>query len=237
MPPLMNIPTIFDWLTRFEFLRGLPAVYLVLLTAVFIILVWDWRLALIGLAGQYLLAGLLFVDILDPRLAMIKVLVGLFNCLILTITAGQVNWGRLPPDVTLEEMSQLEPVQRIQVGPLRVPANVPARLLWAAVMLVVVLVVAGRPSYQLVAVDENLAYLNLAVYALVAMGVLGLTLTTDPFQAGIGALMFLMGFELFYGVLEQSNTVLATLAAVNLIVTIAVAYLTQARFSFKAILD
>ena len=233
----MNIPTIFDWFTRFDFLRGLPAVYLVLLTAVFIIIVWDWRLALVALAGQYLVAGLLFADIFDPRLAMVKVLVGLFNCLILTITAGQVNWGRLPTDVTLEEMSQLEPVQRVQLGRFRVLANVPLRLFLAAAMLVVVLVVAGRPSYQLMAVDESLSYLNLAVYALVAMGLLGLSLTTDPLQAGIGALLFLLGFELFYGALEQSGTMLTALAAINLAVTVAIAYLTQARFAFKAMMD
>lgn len=233
----MNIPTIFDWLTRFEFMRGWPAVYLVLLTAVFIVVVWDWRLALIALAGQYLVVGLLFTDILDPRLALVKVLVGLFNCLILTITAGQVNWGRLPPDVTLDEMTQLEPVRRVQLGAFRVPANVPLRLFLAAAMLLVVLVVARRPSYQLVAVDESLAYLNLAVYALVAMGLLSLSLNTDPLQAGMGALMFLTGFELFYGALDQSGTMLAALAAVNLVVTVAIAYLIQARFAFKAMVD
>ena len=233
----MNIPTILDWLTRFDFLRGLPAVYLVLLTAVFIIVVWDWRLALIALAIQYLMSGLLFVDILDPRLAWVKVVVGLFNCLILTITAGQVNWGRLPPDVTLAEMTQLEPVRRVQIGAFRVPANVPLRLFLAAAMLIVVLVVAERPSYQLVAVDDSLAYLNLAVYALVALGLLGLSLTTDPLQAGLGALMFLTGFELFYGVLAQSSPVLAALAAINLVMTVAISYLTQARFSFKAMVD
>jgi hypothetical protein len=233
----MNLPTIFDWLARLEFVRGLPAVYLVLVTAVLIVVTWDWRLALSALAGQYLVAGLLFADILDPRLAMVKVLVGLFVCIILTITAGQVNWGHLPVDVTSAETRQLEPVRRVQLGPFRVPADVPLRLFLAAVMLLVVLVVAGRPSYHLLAVDQSLDYLNLAVYALVAMGLLGLSLTTDPFQAGIGALMFLTGFELFYGVLAQSGTILAALATVNLVVTVAIAYLTQARYAFTAMVE
>ena len=56
--------TIFDWLERFEFLRGLPAVYLVLLTAVLIIVAWDWRIVLFSLAAHYLLTGVLFVDVL-----------------------------------------------------------------------------------------------------------------------------------------------------------------------------
>jgi hypothetical protein len=233
----MNPPTIFDWLARLEFMRGLPAVYLVLLTAVIIVITWDWRLALIALAGQYLVAGLLFVDILDPRLAIVKVLVGLFVCLILAITAGQVNWGRLPEDVTSVEVAQLEPVRRVQLGPLRVPADVPLRLFLAAGMLLVVLIVAGRPSYHLLAVDQSLDHLNLAVYALVAMGLLGLSLTTEPLQAGLGALMFLTGFELFYAVLAQSSTILAALAAVNLVIAVAIAYLTQARYAFTATVD
>lgn len=233
----MNIPTIFDWLARLEFMRGLPAVYLVLLTAVIIVITWDWRLALMALAAQYLAAGLLFVDILDPRLALIKVLVGLFCCLILAITGGQVNWGRLPTDVTLAEMTQLEPVRRVRLGPFRVPADIPLRLGLAAGMLLVVLVVARRPSYQLLTVEASLDYLNLAVYALVALGLLGLSLTTEPLQAGIGALMFLTGFELFYGILAQSGTILAALAAVNLVVTVAIAYLTQARYAFTAMVD
>ena len=233
----MNIPTIFDWLTRLAFLRGWPAAYLILLTAVFIIITWNWRLALIALTVQYLVAGLLFADIFDPRLAMVKVMVGLFNCLILTLTAGQVNWGHLPPDVTLAEMNQLDTTPRVRMDIFYVPANVPLRLFLAAAMLVVVLIVARRPSYQLVVVTEDLAYLNLAVYALVAMGLLGLSLTSDPLQAGMGALMFLIGFELFYGVLEQSGTILAALAAINLVITVAIAYLTQARFAFKAMVD
>jgi hypothetical protein len=168
---------------------------------------------------------------------MVKVLVGLFNCLILTITAGQVNWGRLPVDVTAEEMSQLEPVRRVRLGPWQVPANVPWRLLLAAGMLLVVLVVAQRPSYSLLAVDESLNYLNLAVYALVALGLLGLSLTTEPLPAGLGALMFLTGFELFYSVLDQSGAMLAALAVVNLVVTVTIAYLTQARYAFTAMVD
>lgn len=231
------MPTIFEWLARLEFMRGLPAVYLILLTAVIIVITWDWRLALMALAGQYLVAGLLFVDILDPRLAMVKVLVGLCVCIILAITAAQVNWGRLPPDVTAAEVIQLEPMRRVKLGPFHVPANVPLRLFLTAGMLLVVLVVAGRPSYQLVAVDESLNYLNLAVYATVALGLLGLSLTTEPLLAGMGALMFLTGFELFYSVLDQSGTVLAALAAINLIVTVAIAYLMQARYAFTAIVD
>jgi hypothetical protein len=53
----------------------------------------------------------------------------------------------------------------------------------------------------------------------------------------MGALMFLTGFELFYSALDQSGTMLAALAAVNLVVAIAIAYLIQARYAFTAMVD
>jgi len=63
----------------------------------------DWRLALFTLIVQYLAASLLFVDLLDPRLAIIKLFVGMFVCLILYMTARQVDYGRLPNDLTAAE--------------------------------------------------------------------------------------------------------------------------------------
>ena len=95
----MNLPTVFDWLDRLDFLRGVPAAYGVLLTAVLILVAWDWRLTLLALMAQYGIVGFLFVDLLDARLVNIKVLAGFFACLMLYLTARQVNWGRLPADV------------------------------------------------------------------------------------------------------------------------------------------
>ncbi len=102
----MNIPTIFDWLARSEPLRGYPAVIIILVTASLIALFWDWRLALFALIVQYLDVSLLFADLLDPRLAVIKLLVGMFVCLILYMTARQINYGRVPDGLTAKESRQ-----------------------------------------------------------------------------------------------------------------------------------
>jgi hypothetical protein len=233
----MSFPTLFDWLERFAFLRGYPAAYLVLLTAVVVIMAWDWRPALLGLAGQYLFAGLLFVDVLDPRLAIIKVLVGLFVCLILYMTARQVNWGRLPVDVTSEEVARLEQERRIRIGPYLLPTTMPFRIFLTLMMILVVVTLAQRPEYQLPFVPESLRHITLAVYALGGLGLLGLGLTWEPLKAGMAVLMFLSGFELFYSALEQSVIMLASLAAVNLVVVLAIAYLVQARHAVMALFD
>jgi len=66
----MTLPTIFDWLDYFSAMRGYPAVYVVLMTAVLVAVAWDWRLSILALMGHYLFAGLLFVDLIDPHLAL-----------------------------------------------------------------------------------------------------------------------------------------------------------------------
>jgi hypothetical protein len=233
----MTFPTIFDLLERFSYLRGIPAATVVLLAAVIIIVVQDWRLSLLALAVQYLFAGLLFVDLLDPRLAIVKVLVGLFVCMILYLTARQVNWGRLPVDVTEAEVAQLNRERRVRVGAYVLPTTTPFRVFVALMMALVVVTLSQRPGYQLPAVPESLGYLNLAVYALAGLGLLTLALTAEPLQAGMGVFMFLSGFELFYSALEQSIGMLAALAAVNLVVALVIAYLTQARHALPALLD
>lgn len=233
----MNFPTIFDVFNQLAFLRGLPATYIALVAAVITIVAWDWRLTLLALAVHYLATGLLFVDVLDPRLATVKMLVGLFACLILYITARQVNWGHLPVDVTPEEAARLSRERRVRVGPYLVPATLSFRIFLVLMMVLVVWTVGQQPPYRLPLVPDSLPYLHLAVYGLVGMGLLRLGLTSEPWQAGIGVLVFLSGFELFYGVLEQSVAVLAVLAAVNLSVVLAVAYLTQARHAIQVLLD
>ena len=227
----MDFPSIFEWLERFAFLRGLPAVYIVLVTAVIVFVAWDWHLSLSALTLQYLVVGLLFVDVLDPRLAIIKVLVGLFISLMLYMTARQVNWGGLPVDVLPEEAVKLGRERQFRLGPLAMSVTLPWRVFLAALLLLVVWFMAQEPLYQLPAVAENLDYLNLAVYTLGGLGLLGLSFSSEPLQAGMGMLMFLLGFELFFSVLEQSVTMLAMLAVVNFVVAVAVAYLTQAWYA------
>lgn len=233
----MSFPTIFDWLERLEGLRGFTAAYAVLITAVLVIIIWDWRIALAALALQYFFAGLLFVDLLDPRLAIVKLLAGWFACLILYVTARQVNWGGRPQDVLPDELSNIAPEKTFQVGPLRLPASLPLRLLLVLLMLWLITSLFQRPNFALPAIADSLSHLSLAILALVVLGLLGLALTSEPLKAGMGVLMFLTGFELFYSALDQSATMLIVLAAVTLALALVVAYLVQMRHAIPALVD
>lgn len=233
----MSFPNIFDWLERLDFLRGYPAAMLVLLTAVIIILSWDWRVSVTALAIQYFAVALLYADILPPQLAIIKLLVGWFVCLILLITARQVHWGGVPDDITPEEEAQFHHIEFVKMGPVRVPKSFPIRTLLVAVAILIIFWWTQWSVTDLPVFADAADYLTLAINTLVGLGLLGLATTTEPLKAGMGLLMFLAGFELFYASLEQAAIIFALLAAVNLVIAVVIAYLTQRQYSVTAIFD
>lgn len=222
---LTEFPTIFDWIERLSFLRGTPAAYVVLITGLVIAVVWDWRLALLALAVQYVAAGLLFVDVLEPRLAIVKLFVGVFICLILYFAARQASM--------LQETEQADQVSA-DTGSADTRSDgesgrgerttLAFRTFLALMVALAALALSGRAGYRLPAVP---AHVNLAIYALAGMGLLLLALTTRPLTAGMGLLMVMSGFELFYNTLDQSTSMLILLAAANMILALTISYLAQ----------
>jgi hypothetical protein len=229
---MVDIPNIFDLLQRFDFLRGEPAVFMILAAALVAFVFRDWRASIFAMMTLYLFSGLLYADLLDPRLAAVKIVVGLFIALILYLTGRQVSWGRLPEDVTPEEALQLQKEKYLRLGKVQLAADVPLRLGLAAVILLLARYLA---QYQPLPVVPD--HLNLAVYGLAGIGLVGLSLMSEPFRAGIGLLTFWSGCDLFYSALEQSSAILALLAAAVLITALVIAYLIQARYAFRALLD
>jgi len=214
---MTDFPTLFDWIERLSFLRGLPAAYVVLITALMIALLWDWRLSLLALTVQYVVTSLLFVDVLEPRLAIVKLFVGLFISLILYFAARQASTSQRPPAGAATEESN-EAAARPERSTLAF------RTFLALMVALAALALSGRAGYRLPAVP---AHVNLAIYGLAGMGLLILALTTRPLAAGMGLLMIMTGFELFYNTLEQSTTTLILLAGANLILALAISYLAQ----------
>ena len=208
----------YDWVGSFQFLSGNVAALLVLATAVFILLIPDVRLALVGLTLQYFALMLLYLDVIDPRLALVKLLVGWFVCLILLVTGRQVHWGRD------------KRTKSVKFGERKVSVTA-VRGVLALVMLGIVWLLAQQDLPFLPMLPD--AAMNLAVYGLVGFGLLGvLTAADDLLRAGMGVLMFLAGLELYTtSRFDQSLAGLAMLAAVNLIVVLVVALLAQKRYT------
>lgn len=227
---MTTLPTIFDWLDFLSAWRGYPAVYVVLITAVLVAVAWDWRLSIFALMLQYLFVGLLYVDLLEPYLAFMKLFVGLFVCLILYFTARQVNWGRLPVDLTPEETRTFQPVRRLKIGKFSMPLTMPMRAWLLAIIALFGLLLSQLPLLRLPLLPEESVYLNTAVWGLAFIGLGGMILADEPLQAGMSLLLFVSGFELFYSGQEPSLSILATLAFINFGIVLTISYLTQIRF-------
>ena len=226
----MSIPTIFDWLERLDPLRGYPAVIILLVTATLVALFFDWRLALFAMIIQYLTVSLLFADLLDPRLAIIKLLVGMFVCLILYMTARQIDYGRMPDNLTEEETARLKQENtRYAIGSWTISRDLAIRSIATVLTLFLLYFITQISSIRLPGVPEELPYINTAILILMGLGLVGLIASRDPIPAGMGLFTFLAGFELYYATLDQSIAMLAALSGLNLAVALAVAYLAQVR--------
>lgn len=226
----MSIPTIFDLLDRLAFLRGTPSVVIALVAALAAVALWDMRLVLPALLIHYLAAGLLFVDILDPRLAFVYTLTGLFVTAIMLVTARQVNWGRPPAGLSAEEMAQLGLASGRKMGPIVITERRLLRLGLAALVLVATLWAGRAAALPLIVVPPELAYIGPAIAGLAGLGLTGLATTTEPLPGGTGLLILLTGFSLFYGFLDQSLVMTIALVMAQLVVALVAGYLAQAHF-------
>lgn len=232
----MEFPTIFDLLDRLAPLRGGPAVVIALLAAAVAVVVWEIGLvrrrasaegALISLAPLafpalllvYLAGGLLLFDVLDPRLAVVYVITGVVIALMLLITGAQTHWGR-------PSRSAVDGARTI--GPLVVSDRALLRLALAVVVLLGALWLARTPDILLTFIPADKGYLEAAIVGLGSLGLVGLAVPADPLPAGIGLLLFLAGFVLFYSLVDPSLIMVVALIVLQLTVALVVAYLAQA---------
>lgn len=225
----MTFPSIFDWLNLFSFWRGYPAAALIAVTAVLIVLFLDWRLSLLALAIQYMAVSLLAFDLLEPHLAIIKLFVGMFVCLILYWTARQVDYGRWPENL-FSGVRWRDTQNLLHLGPVALPRTLALRVLAAALALLLVAALVLLFSFRLPGMPEDLPYINLAALLLMALGVAGIISGGAPLPTGMAVLTFLSGFELYYAALDQSTRTLALLAALNLAAALVIAYWMQRRY-------
>ena len=70
------------------------------------------------------------------------------------------------------------------------------------------------------------ATVTTGVYWLVLAGLVVITLTEDPMKVGHGLLTLLSGFGLFYITLERSLLLIGLWGSVNLLIALAIGYLT-----------
>lgn len=195
-----------------------------LITGTVLVVLEDWRLNLWALLAQYVMVSLLLVRVMPLRVALIKVIVGGLVCMILYLTARHARWRRQPAAAE-------GPYELPSVAPFFdvLPMNVWFRMLVAVLAAVVTHAVGTK--YTLL--DEPVG-ISQACYWLVLTGLLVVVLARDPLKVGMGLLTFQAGFEVLFATLEKGLSVAALLGVINLLVALAVSYLTTAQISYPA---
>lgn len=203
----------------FAFLAGTPALVGLAITALIIYLTSDWRMSLLALLAQYLLAGLVLTGTVRLEVALVKMLVGGSVALILFLSARHLPVRKQNRIAQRGSMRFLG----FHIGWLDGPLSIPLRFL--SIFLVALAIIRLFLGYHLAAVPMNIA---LVACWLVGMGLLGLILSADPMRAAAAVLTILTGFDLAYTQLESSLAVVGFLGACTILGALAFSYLVAA---------
>ena len=229
------MPTLPDVLAKLSFLTTTPAIVGLIVTASLIVIISDWRFSLAALSVQYVLVGLLLTRLIQPQVAVIKVLIGALVCVVLYLTARLVSESSEAPPSEREDAEDghsrrpASPTSNFQLptsktrGETSLP-DLAFRLL--AALFVGLAVYSLSKRYPLPEVPSDI---GLACYWLASLGLLVLMLTEKPLKAGMGLLTLVTGFELFFSVLERSLSVVGFLGIANFLIALAIAYLAASR--------
>lgn len=212
--PVSDLVALLDRLSR---LATPPLLAALTASALLIVLVRNWRIALPALIVQYVLVGIMLARAIDPGVALIKPLAGSLVCMALSIAAQQADTRRAGRGESVA-------IERIRHVAWR---SVPAQVLLRAIAAAVVLTAAFGAAVRF-PLPGDARELGLGAYILISCGVLLIATTAEALSVGIGLLVFLSGVELAYTPLEPSVSVSVLLGLMTLFVGVAIAYLTLA---------
>jgi hypothetical protein len=219
MPPWKEV------LSQLSYLAAWPVFLALMVTAALIVIAHDWRFGLWALLAQYILVSILHLRMLSPELALIKLVVGVLVCPMLYWAARWVESERAHKAEI--ERQKLAEQGKVPLPPLPWPVRPTSwmfRLL--AVVLLAVVLYSVSQSFTLPFVDADIAPVCIWLWL---AGLLILVLTSEPLPAGMGLLTLVAGFELFFDALSPGLVGLGVMAAINLLIGLAISYLTTVR--------
>ena len=228
------MPTLVEILARLQFLTQEWALLGLFITAGIILVARDWRTLILALLAQYILAGLILSRLVRPDIAALKVMIGAFICPILFLSARQVS-TRISLFSPFTEKGrgfsrwwQNFSLTSLLVGRdrRRSPAATGFTFRVLAVALMIIVTTTLSNTFALPNLSLNV---TTAVYWLVLAGLVTLILTEDPMRVGHGLFTVLTGFDLYYTTLEKSLLMTGLWGAVNLLIALAIGYLTIAK--------
>ena len=208
-------------------LPGTAVLVALLITAGLLVVLTNWRLLIFVLGAQYILIGLMLTRVVPIELAAVKALVGVMICPVLYITARRMHWGQAEEEIDAEEDAPraVQPRRRWWwiIGP-----GLPVRVIVTVLALAMSISLASRNPLPITA-DQTLSRdLTIGAFSVMLLGLINEALAENPLKVGLGLLSFLAGFELFFTAVEPTLTIVGLLGLTNLILALAISYLTTA---------
>lgn len=219
------MPILGDAVAQGVFLATMPAVIGVLVTATLLVISRDWRLSVVALAGQYVFVATLMTQVTRVEMAAVKGLIGWVICLVFYLTEQQAQ--------ERERGSESDGIPSLGdwfsarlEGWRREGISARAAFGFMAAVLVAAAAYVSASAMPLPQLSETL---TLSCYTLAGLGILLMGLSRDALRVGVGMLMFLSGFDLFYVGLEPSLVVTGLLGAISFVIALGMAYLKAAQ--------
>lgn len=231
------MPTLPDILSQLQFITQEAALLGLFITASIILVTRDWRTLIMALLAQYIVAGLILSRLVRPDIAVLQVMIGAFICPILFLSARQVSVSALSIAVSMSKKDSAGAGRsgRWWQGVYLIVSLVKGKTrrrgpaatgfvfrLFTAILMILVVITFSQSA----ALPGLSTSVNTAVFWLVAAGLVTLALTEDPLKVGHGLFTVLTGFELFYATVEKSLLLTGLWGAANLLIALAVGYLT-----------
>jgi hypothetical protein len=208
-------------------LPGTAVLVALLIAAGLLVVLTNWRLLIFVLGAQYILIGLMLTRVVPIELAAVKALVGVMICPVLYITARRMQWGQVEEEGDTEEDSPraVPPKRRWWwiIGP-----GLPVRVIVTVLALAMSISLASRNPLPITADQALSRDFTIGAFSVMLLGLINEALAENPLKVGIGLLSFLAGFELFYTAVEPTLTIVGLLGLTNLILALAISYLTTA---------
>jgi hypothetical protein len=228
MPDILNS----DILETISAIPGTAVLIALLVAAGLLVILVNWRLLIIALGAQYILIGLMLTRVVPFELARVKALIGIIICPVLYITARRMQWGGT--EVAEVEEGQDEPTTEAEAAaevPQRrrwqiIAPGLPVRVIVAALLLAMSVSLASRNPLPITGNQALSRDMTVGAFSVILLGLINAAMAENPLKVGIGLLSILAGFELFYTAVEPTLAMVGLLGVVNLILALAIAYLT-----------
>ncbi|MFN8458570.1 MAG: hypothetical protein U0401_28610 [Anaerolineae bacterium] len=232
------MPILPEFFRQLQFITQESALLGLFITAALILIVRDWRTLIVALLLQYILVGIILYGLVRPDIAVLKVMIGAFICPILFLSARQVATGLTPISTLLERRENLGQALvawwrnfsfiSLIVGRYRRRRQAATGFTFRVLLSLLLVLIAVTLSNTFVLPGLSPA-LTTAIYWLILVGLVILTLSEDPMKAGHGLFTLLAGFDLYYTTLEKSLLITGMWGAINLLLALAIGYLTVVR--------